>query len=106
MTFPTFLTLILALPLVGFVLVALIPGRFENAIKWTTLFVSLVTFGVSLILLSQPFSFSGDMQWLGRVDWIPSANISYALGVDGVSILLVLLTTLLSPIAILSSWTS
>jgi NADH-quinone oxidoreductase subunit M len=106
MVFPTFLTLILALPLLGFVIVALTPRRFENFTKWAALFFSLITFVVSLFLLSQPFSLTEQMQWLGRVDWIPTAGISYALGVDGLSILLVLLTTLLSPIAILSSWTA
>jgi len=104
--FPTFLTLILVMPLAGFVIIAITPRRFENFIKWTALFFSLVTFVISLFLLSRPFSLTEQMQWLGRVDWIPTAGISYALGVDGLSILLVLLTTLLSPIAILSSWTS
>jgi len=104
--FPTFLTLIAALPLVGFLLVILVPRKWPGAIKWTALVFSVATFVVSLFLLSAPFSRSGDMLWAGRVDWIPAANISYALGVDGISILLVLLTTLLSPIAILSSWTA
>jgi NADH-quinone oxidoreductase subunit M len=104
--FPTFLTLILALPLIGFVVVILTPRKFESFMKWTAFFFSLVTFVVSLFLLSEPFALDGQMHWAGRVDWIPSANISYALGVDGLSILLVLLTTLLSPIAILSSWSA
>jgi len=106
MAFPTFLTVILALPLAGFAIVALTPRRFEEFIKWIAVFFSAVTFVVSLGLLAQPFAQNGGLLWLGKAEWIPSANISYALGVDGVSILLVLLTTLLSPIAILSSWTN
>jgi len=106
MTFPTFLTVILALPLAGFGVVALTPRRFEEFIKWIAVLFSVITFVVSLGLLAQPFAQSAELLLLGKVDWIPSANISYALGVDGVSILLVLLTTLLSPIAILSSWTN
>ncbi len=106
MVFPTFLTLILALPLVGFAVVILTPRRFETFIKWISVFFSTITFFVSLGLLAGPFTQSGGLLWLGKVPWIPSANISYALGVDGLSILLVLLTTLLSPIAILSSWTN
>ena len=102
--FPTFLTLILALPLAGVVVVLLVPRRFDAFIKWSAVFFSILTFVVSLFLLARPFAISGDYQWLGRVDWIPTASISYALGVDGISIWLVLLTTLLSPIAIISSW--
>lgn len=104
--FPTFLTLILALPLVGFVVVILTPRKNETFIKWASFFFSLVTFVVSLYLLTEPFGQQGDLLWAGKVDWIPTANISYALGVDGLSIWLVLLTTLISPISILSSWTA
>ncbi len=104
--FPTFLTLILALPLAGFVIVIFTPRENKDFIRWTALVFSTLTFIVSLFLLSEPFGQTGQMLWAGRVDWIPTAGISYALGVDGVSILLVLLTTLLSPIAILSSWSA
>ncbi|MBN1311678.1 MAG: NADH-quinone oxidoreductase subunit M [Anaerolineae bacterium] len=104
--FPIFLTLILALPLAGAVLVLLTPRRYEAFIKWISVLLSTATFVISLFLLARPFATSGAYQWLGKVDWIPTAHISYALGVDGISIWLVLLTTLLSPIAILSSWTS
>ena len=104
--FPTFLSILLALPLLGFVAVLIIPRSSEMLIRWTALFVSLITFAASLLLLGQPFATSAGMLWAGSVPWIPSANIVYALGVDGISIWLVLLTTLLMPIAILSSWTS
>ncbi len=104
--FPTFLTLILAIPLAGTLIVLLTPRRAGEVIKWTAFVVSLVTFVVSLFLLSQPFAQQGGLMWAGRVPWIPTAGISYALGVDGLSIWLVLLTTLISPIAILSSFSS
>ncbi len=104
--FPAFLTLILALPLVGFFVVLATPNKNEDFIRWSAFLFSAVTFVVSLFLLTQPFSLNSDYLWAGRVDWIPTAGISYALGVDGMSILLVLLTTLISPIAILSSFTS
>jgi NADH-quinone oxidoreductase subunit M len=102
--FPTFLTLLLAIPIIGFVVVIATPRQFEGFIKWASFFFSMITFVVSLFLLSRPFG--AGLEWAGKVPWIPSANISYALGVDGLSILLVLLTTLLSPIAILSSFTN
>jgi NADH-quinone oxidoreductase subunit M len=104
--FPAFLTLILALPLVGFFVVLATPNKNEDFIRWTAFLFSLVTFVVSLFLLTKPFALDGDYLWAGRVDWIPTAGISYALGVDGMSILLVLLTTLISPISILSSFTA
>lgn len=104
--FPMFLTLILALPIVGFVVVMFTPRENEDVIKWTALIASGVTFVLSLVLLQAPFSSSAELMWAGKLPWIPTAGISYALGVDGLSILLVLLTTLISPIAILSSWTS
>jgi NADH-quinone oxidoreductase subunit M len=102
--FPTFLTIILAIPLVGFLIVVLTPRRHETFIKWVSVVFSTVTFVVSLFLLGKPFAQDGSMMWAGRVDWIPTAGISYALGVDGLSIWLVLLTTLISPISILASW--
>ena len=104
--FPTFLTLILALPVVGFLVVIFTPRRNESFIKWTSLMFSLATFVLSLFLLTEPFWREPGFLFAGIVPWIPTAGISYALGVDGMSILLVLLTTLISPIAILSSWTA
>jgi NADH-quinone oxidoreductase subunit M len=102
--FPTFLTVILAIPLVGFLIVALTPRRYETFIKWVSVVFSTLTFIVSLFLLGKPFAQDSNLMWAGRVDWIPTAGISYALGVDGLSIWLVLLTTLISPISILASW--
>ena len=97
--FPIFLSIILAIPLVGFVVILFIPRQNEVTIKWAALVFSLAAFIVSLYLLGVPFGQDGSLQWLGRVPWIPSAGISFAMGVDGLSIWLVLLTTLLSPIA-------
>src|SRR5690606_27997013 len=104
--FPTLLTLLLALPVAGALVVLFLPRENHSAIRWTSLVVSLATFALSLVLLTRPFAQEAGFQFGGQVPWIPSAGIKYALGVDGMSILLVLLTTLITPIAILSSWTS
>src|SRR5690606_14775674 len=104
--FPIFLTVLLALPVVGFLVVIFTPRQNVNFIKWTALIFSLATFVLSLVLLTEPFSTSADFHFGGVVPWIPTVGITYALGVDGMSILLVLLTTLITPVAILSSWTS
>lgn len=100
------ITLILALPVVGFVLVLLMPRKWGGVIRWLSFLISLATFAVSLLLLREPFTLSGAILLEEVYTWIPTANISYAVGVDGMSILLVLLTTFLSPLAILSSWTA
>ncbi len=102
--FPWFLSILLAIPLVGTLVVLFMPRRFANAIRWTSFFFAVITFVLSLFLLSEPFSQRGDLMWDGAVPWIPTAGISYALGIDGLSIWLVLLTTLLTPIAILSAF--
>ncbi len=104
--FPTFLTLILAIPVIGFLVVILTPRDKTTFMKWAAVIFSTITFVVSLYLLTAPFGKSAGLLWAGKVPWIPTAGISYAMGVDGLSILLVLLTTLISPIAILSSWTA
>ncbi len=104
--FPMFLTIILALPVIGSLVVIVTPRKYETLIKWTAIVFSVVTFIISLFLLAEPFGIESRFLWLGWADWIPSANIRYALGVDGMSILLVLLTTLLTPIAIISSWSA
>jgi NADH-quinone oxidoreductase subunit M len=104
--FPIFLTVLLLIPFVGFVVVLALPKDQEDTIKWTATIVSLIAFAVSLALLAQPFAQNPDMYLDGAVDWIPTAGIHYALGVDGISVLLVLLTTFITPVAIVSSWNS
>ena len=103
--FPSLITLILALPVVGFIVVLFVPRDSHDVIRWTTLVTSVITFVVSLALLGINRGFGG-LQWVEVAPWIPTANINYAVGVDGLSILLVLLTTLIMPLAIASSWTS
>jgi NADH-quinone oxidoreductase subunit M len=102
------LTLVTFTPLVGAVIVLLLPRERPNLIRWFALAVSLVTFGLSLVMLGMFDPSNPDLQLVERVTWIQigSWTIDYHLGVDGLSILLVLLTTLLVPISILSTWTA
>jgi len=93
-------------PLVGVLALLFIPADKKNALRWTALIASLATFGLSIWMLTQ-FNASNPALQLGfSLPWIQVAgwNITFAMGVDGLSILLVLLTTFLSPIAILSTW--
>jgi NADH-quinone oxidoreductase subunit M len=100
------LTLVTFLPVVGALLVLLLPRRQEHVTKLVTLGATLVTFVVSLPLFFRFDPASAEYQFVEQKAWIPSLGVSYHLGVDGISVLLVLLTTFLMPLVILSSWTS
>ncbi len=100
------LSLITFLPLVGALVLLLVPRRNEGTIKTFALAVSLVDFVVSLLLYAYFQGGTAAMQFVESVPWIRELGISYQLGVDGISLWLVLLTTFLTPLAILSSWTA
>jgi NADH-quinone oxidoreductase subunit M len=97
------LSLILLLPLLGALVVALVP---RAAVKTAGLVFSVAAFAVSVWLFLAFDSTSPDMQFVEKVSWIPALDVSYHLGVDGISLLLVVLTTFLTPIALLASWNS
>ncbi len=103
------LSLITFVPLLGAVGILFINARKKALVKWLALGVAVANFLLSLPLFFyfQPETAAGmGMQFVENVPWIPSLGVSYHLGVDGISLFLVLLTTLLSAIAILSSWTA
>ena len=102
------LTLLTFFPLLGVLIILFIPSDRKNTLRWVTLATTLVTFLLSIWVLTMFDASNPDLQLVARYDWITVAgwNIQYFLGVDGLSILLVLLTGLLTPISILSSWTS
>ena len=99
------LTLLVALPLVGAVVLALVPRRAVAAQKAVALAASAATFALSLLLL-RGFEAVPGMQFEETRSWLPAYGISYHLGVDGLSLLLVILTTFLTPLALLGSWHS
>jgi len=103
------LTLLTFFPLLGVLILFFISSDNKNALRWTTLVTTLITFGISLWVLMTKFDASNpSLQLVAKYDWITVAgwNIQYHLGLDGLSILLVLLTTFLTPISILSTWTA
>src|SRR5574341_2676441 len=102
------LTILTFFPLVGILILLFIPGDRKDVLRWVALATSLVTFGISIWLLTMFDPSNPELQLVARYDWITVAgwNIQYYLGVDGLSILLVLLTTFLTPISILSTWTA
>jgi NADH-quinone oxidoreductase subunit M len=103
------LTLSWLLPLVGGLLILLIgnaDGRRNGAIRWVALAISLAALAVTLGIWARFDSGSAEFQLVERAAWIPAFGIDYYLGVDGISLLLVVLTAFLTPIALLSSWES
>ncbi|MCL4729706.1 MAG: NADH-quinone oxidoreductase subunit M, partial [Planctomycetes bacterium] len=99
------LSVITFLPLVGAIFVAFMNGRRHREIKAVSIFFSLITFVASLPILWE-FKHNAAFQMVEEAAWIPAFNIKYALGVDGISLFLVLLTTLLGPIIMLSCGTN
>ena len=100
------LNLVTFLPLVGVLVILFLPRKWQTAIRWTALLASLVTFAFSIMMLMDFDVHDPDLQMVQEVAWISFAgwDIKYSMGVDGLSLLLVLLTTLLTPISILSTW--
>ena len=105
-TMSHYLSLLLFLPFAGALLVLCVPKRNVGAIRWLANGLALAGF-----LLSTPLWFwynprNPDFQLVERAPWIPSIGAEYFLGVDGISTLLILLTTLMGFIAVLSSWSA
>jgi NADH-quinone oxidoreductase subunit M len=98
------LTLITFFPLAGLVAVLLIPARRAGAVRVLATAVTGLEFLGTLALLSGFNSGSGDMQFVERASWIPAFHVQYLMGIDGISLLLILLTSLLTFLAVLSSW--
>jgi NADH-quinone oxidoreductase subunit M len=102
------LTLVTFFPLVGVFVILFLNKEQKSAIRWTALITSLITFGISIWVLVLFNPENPDLQMVIDKTWIEVAGweISYLMGIDGMSILLVLLTTFLTPISILSTWTA
>ena len=97
------LGLLLAVPLFGAVAVLFFPRQWSNAIRGFSLGVMLIEMMLSSWLIFGDYSTSA-MQFTENAEWIPAFGIGYRVGIDGISYLLVLLTTVLTPIALYVSW--
>ncbi|HEX8293945.1 MAG TPA: NADH-quinone oxidoreductase subunit M [Pyrinomonadaceae bacterium] len=109
---PYLLTVLILLPVVGALALSahglFAPYADRRHYRWIALGFSLVTFAASLLLLREPVGFGtgGTFHFVLDVPWVSAIGARYHVGVDGISLWLVILTTLLVPISILSSWTS
>jgi NADH-quinone oxidoreductase subunit M len=102
------LTMVTFFPLVGIVVLLFLRADQKETARWVALITSLITFGISIAVLAQFNPNNPELQMVVKQPWIKISDwiIYYYLGIDGLSILLVLLTTFLTPIAILSTWSA
>ena len=94
------LTVVVFLPALGAALILLFPRSLEKEAKVFALLVAIADGLISLPLWTRFDLAQKGFQFREQVDWIPALGISYSLGIDGISLLLVLLTTILTPIAL------
>jgi NADH-quinone oxidoreductase subunit M len=103
MNFPI-LSVVTFLPLAGAILLIFLNKEKKNILRYITLAITIITFLISLSLYFNFNSQTPDPQFVEKSGWL-GYGINYHLGIDGISLFLVLLTTFLMPIVILSSWT-
>jgi NADH-quinone oxidoreductase subunit M len=103
MTMPNVLTQVIFLPLAGAALLLAVPRRFARAFFPAATLVSALTFGLSLRLFADFENGGKPFQFVEQMPWIPDYNITYYVGIDGISLSLILLTTLLVMVALSSS---
>jgi len=98
------LSCIIAVPFLGIAILGFV--RSEAWMRRIALFCALLDFILVAVLCFRFDPVTPGMQFVERMEWMPTFNIQYAVGVDGISILLVLLTALIAPLCILCSWRS
>jgi len=98
------LTFIAFFPLAGLPVLLALPGARKTAIKVTAIAVAAVELLATLYLLVGFVPSNGDMQFVERADWIKAVHVQYLMGIDGISLVLILLTSLLTLLAVVSSW--
>jgi NADH-quinone oxidoreductase subunit M len=103
------LSLITFLPLAGAAIILAVRGDEETVAsnaRWTALWTSLITFALSLVLWFRFDTTTAEFQFVEQAPWFPDLGVGYHMGVDGISVLFVLLSTFLTPLCILASWES
>lgn len=100
------LTYLLLTPILGSILILFFKENQQKLIKIVGLIISLVAFIISLVVLSKFDLNKSEFQLTHQITWVKSLNISYHVGIDGLSLILVLLTTFLTPLTLFSSWES
>jgi NADH-quinone oxidoreductase subunit M len=102
---PGDMSLLLLLPLIGALVLLLVPRQQRQTLFTLALLASIAAFVWSLRLFQAFDPGVGEMQFVEKIPWMPAFGIGYIVGIDGISLFLVLLTTFLMPLAIVASWT-
>ena len=100
------LSVLIGLPLLGAALLLFFPREGDGAVRTFTFLVTIVEFLLSLFVVARFDVATAGMQLVERAPWIPQYGISYIVGVDGISLWIVMLTTFIMPITILSTWSA
>src|SRR5262252_313853 len=100
------LSWVLFTPLIGMVLLLFIPSSQKNLLRWWANIVGIVGLLISIPLVTRFDKTAAGFQYVEKADWIPSIGATYTIGIDGISLLLVMLTTLITAVSILCSWSS
>ncbi|MGA1984021.1 MAG: NADH-quinone oxidoreductase subunit M [Acidobacteriaceae bacterium] len=98
------ITVLTALPVVGAIIVLALGTRNNNLARWTALAFSVAALVLTLILWFHFDSSSGALQFQERYNWIPALNVQYHVGIDGLGLLMLLLSSIVVPIGMAASW--
>ncbi len=99
------LSVLVWLPILGGVAALALGDRVPAAGRWISLLVTVITFGLSIQLYTGFDTTTAQMQFVERASWIPAFNAWYYLGVDGIAMPLVVLTTFITPLIVIAGWT-
>jgi NADH-quinone oxidoreductase subunit M len=99
------LSVLIWLPIAGGVATLALGERAIVLGRWIALVTTAVTFGISTLLFTGFDSSTAQMQFVEELAWIPAFNALYALGVDGIAMPLIILTTFITPLVVISAWT-
>ena len=98
------LTLLMVLPLAGSVVVTALPKTNEKLVKQVALVTTLVVMGATIAMATTFQRDNVELQFVEKYSWIPSFGINYALGIDGLALVLILMSTILAPVVVLAGW--
>ena len=98
------LTLLMLLPLAGAAIISALPKASEKAAKQAALGTTLVVMAATIAMAVRFKRDNVDLQFVEKYSWIPSFGINYALGVDAIALVLILMSTILAPVVVLAGW--
>jgi NADH-quinone oxidoreductase subunit M len=98
------LTILTAVPLIGALVVLMLGGRNKALVRWTALSFAAISLILTLVLWHSFNRAADGFQFQELHAWIPSLNVSYRVGIDGLGLLMLLLTSIVVPIGMLASW--